>query len=379
MRVAHDIRLCSRCSDSIYEDVLVHLTTSILVQYYSVNKVLPKRMLIYREGISEGTFDNVVSQEIDSIRKGYRRFTNEVLGLESHCSCTAGCNLCCPLITFVACMLNTNIKIVPEFPENDGVCRDKYGKGVFNVPSGSCIDDVIVDEPPKNVYGEIHKERMKLNNPNSVTCFSEPGSNGFDFILVAHGSGLGTSKPVHYRVLLNENAVLKAGEKCTPLTREILENLTNLMSYQYSTATKAIRMVPVVYYGSRLAKMTIKYLNYLESQNELDRCEIDMSKLLVSEEKQGDGDSNRSQRRRFGGRRDNQDDGRYIYTRSGVSNWFKFLHHSIFIMILKNASPFQTTNDNNIPAYMKSSLLPYFGALAKDGLLKEPFSTHVSA
>jgi eukaryotic translation initiation factor 2C len=335
MRIAHDVRLCSRCNDSIYEDVLVYLTTSILAQYYSVNKVVPKRMLIYREGVSEGTFDHVAGHEIDSIRKGYHRFTTEVLGSESNCSCTAGCNLCCPLITFVACMLNTNIKIVPEFPQTDGVCRDKYGKGVFNVPSGSCIDDVIVDGPPANVYGEIHTQRMQLNNPNKITCFSEPGSNGFDFILVAHGSGLGTSKPVHYRVLLNENVVLKAGENCTPLTRETLENLTNQMSYQYSTATKAIRMVPVIYYGSRLATMTIKYLNYLESQSELDKLEIDMSRLLPPENRQGDGesngDSNRSQRRRFGVRRDNQDDARFIFTRKGVGILIELLFHFDFI------------------------------------------------
>jgi eukaryotic translation initiation factor 2C len=313
MRIAHDVRLCSRCSDNIYDDVLVDLTTSILAQYYSVNKHVPKRMIIYREGVSEGSFDNVVCLEIDSIRKGYNQFATEVLGSNHYCSCTAGCNLCCPLITFVACMLNTNIKIVPENPEVDGV----RGKGVFNVPSGSCIDDVIIDSPPENVYGEIDKDRMRLNNPNKVTCFSEPGSDGFDFILVAHGSGLGTSKPVHYRVLLNENAVLKANENCTPLTRDILEILTNQMSYQYSTASKAIRMVPVVYYGSRLAMMTNKYLHYLESHDELGKLEVEMSRLLGIEEQNGD--DNRSQRRRIGGRRENQDDARFIYTRRGVS------------------------------------------------------------
>ena len=38
------------------------------------------------------------------------------------------------------------------------------------------------------------------------------------------------------------------------------------MTFQYGTATKAIRSVPVVYYSSRLANMGMGYINYLRGR-----------------------------------------------------------------------------------------------------------------
>ena len=76
----------------------------------------------------------------------------------------------------------------------------------------------------------------------SYVCYSEPGGGtgggGFDFLLTSHGAGLGTSKPVHYRVILDENAVIAPAGGATPLTKRALEQATYEMSFQYSTATK---------------------------------------------------------------------------------------------------------------------------------------------
>ena len=76
----------------------------------------------------------------------------------------------------------------------------------------------------------------------------------------------GTSKPVYYRVLLNENAVWKPCSGTSPLTKDILQLITYHMTFQYGTATKAVRSVPVVYYSSRLANMGMGYINYLRGR-----------------------------------------------------------------------------------------------------------------
>ena len=48
----------------------------------------------------------------------------------------------------------------------------------------------------------------------------------------------GTSKTVHYRTILNENAVYSPSSRGTPLTKRKLEEMTYHMSFQYSTASK---------------------------------------------------------------------------------------------------------------------------------------------
>jgi hypothetical protein len=50
---------------------------------------------------------------------------------------------------------------------------------------------------------------------------------------------------VYYRVLLNDNH--------HDLVRETLQQITFTMSFQYTTATKAPRDIPVIRYSSRLA------------------------------------------------------------------------------------------------------------------------------
>jgi hypothetical protein len=73
----------------------------------------------------------------------------------------------------------------------------------------------------------------------------------------------GTSKPIYYRTLLNENAVWRVSSDTTPLTRDTLQKLTYHMSFQYTTATKSVRTVPVVYYSQRLANLVMGYINLI--------------------------------------------------------------------------------------------------------------------
>lgn len=60
--------------------------------------------------------------------------------------------------------------------------------------------------------------------------------------------------------LLNENAAVRlAGTQ--PLTPHLIKLITFHMSFQYGTATNAVRLVPVVYYSSRHASVVSGYLD----------------------------------------------------------------------------------------------------------------------
>ena len=252
MRLAQDVRVCSK-TETVDGTILISLVESLLMQYFLHNKFLPKRILVYRAGVSEGAFSRFRIDEIKSIKKGYKNFVRRGHNGVDECSnnCDSGCVHCCPAITFVACMTRNNVKIVPANP-SDGVGIGR-NKDKFNVHSGTVVDSVIVDAEE-----EQGSEGAKL--------YSEKGDGGYDFLLIAHGSGKGTSKPVHYRMIMNENAGHKrdGGSK---LSKELLEQATYEMSFQYSTATKAVRLVPVLYYSSRCAETVIKYLRCLKQEH----------------------------------------------------------------------------------------------------------------
>jgi len=78
-------------------------------------------------------------------------------------------------------------------------------------------------------------------------------------------------KPVYYRVVLNENAVWKPNAVCTSLTKEMLEICTYHQSYQYGTATKAVRAVPVVAYSMRIANLFMGFKDYLIARGGLQK------------------------------------------------------------------------------------------------------------
>ena len=68
---------------------------------------------------------------------------------------------------------------------------------------------------------------------------------------------------MYYRVILNENAVWRPNDKCSPLTKNKLQLCTYHQSFQYGTATKTVRAVPVVHYSHRVADQFMGYVNYL--------------------------------------------------------------------------------------------------------------------
>merc|ERR1712060_413141 len=70
----------------------------------------------------------------------------------------------------------------------------------------------------------------------------------------------------YYRVLLNENAVMSTeGMDSSALTKDNLQLATYYQSYQYGTATKAVRGIPLIYYSRRLAHRAMGYVNYLRA------------------------------------------------------------------------------------------------------------------
>jgi eukaryotic translation initiation factor 2C len=143
-------------------------------------------MVVYRDGGSDGSFDRIIDEEVHAVRQAISDLDQG--GNES-------ANVSAPRITFLIAQNNHNMRVVPT-KENDAIRN--------NVPSGTLVDE-----------------------------FSTSDSNDtFDFLLTPQGGLKGTSKPIYYRVLLNENAKRPADFDGSPLTKEKLPQLTYHMAFQ---------------------------------------------------------------------------------------------------------------------------------------------------
>ncbi|TFK75842.1 argonaute-like protein [Pluteus cervinus] len=119
------------------------------VERRSPNDLKPKRIIFYRDGVSEGQFQQVLDKELASLKEACRE-----LNIDAK-------------ITFVVVGKRHHIRFFPVNPKD----ADRSG----NCPAGTVID-------------------REITHPTE-----------FDFYLQSHGGLLGTSKPAHYSVLHDEN------------------------------------------------------------------------------------------------------------------------------------------------------------------------------
>ncbi|XP_059288312.1 protein argonaute 2 [Lycium ferocissimum] len=112
--------------------------------YAQLNSVKPNRIVVFRDGVSEGQFDMVLNEELVDLAKAI---------YDNHYR---------PAITLVVAQKRHQTRLFPE-------------SGPANIPPGTVVDTIIV-------------------HPSD-----------FDFYLCSHFGGLGTSKPTHYHVLWDEN------------------------------------------------------------------------------------------------------------------------------------------------------------------------------
>ncbi|GJZ77694.1 protein argonaute 7 [Tanacetum coccineum] len=131
----------------IIED-LSSMVEEILHDFVRELSKLPKRLIFFRDGVSETQFQKVLQEELQAIRDGCSRFT--------------GYN---PRITFVVVQKRHHTRLFRA----ETVVSDE------NIPPGTVVDSVITH--PKE----------------------------FDFYLCSHWGVKGTSRPTHYHVLRDEN------------------------------------------------------------------------------------------------------------------------------------------------------------------------------
>ncbi|WWC67950.1 uncharacterized protein I206_101869 [Kwoniella pini CBS 10737] len=151
----------------------------------------PQKILFFRDGVSEGQYDQCATIELDRIKQAFRELDTKYR----------------PKVTMIICAKRHQMRFFASNAKKD--TDQKTG----NLLAGTCVDS-----------GVTHPY-------------------AFDLYLQAHAGLQGTAKPTHYVVLSDEN----------DFSADQMQDLCNKLCYSYARCTKAVSLIPVVYYSDLIA------------------------------------------------------------------------------------------------------------------------------
>ncbi|KAG0342673.1 Eukaryotic translation initiation factor 2C [Podila horticola] len=186
-RYTASIRLQSARTDIIAD--FADMAVEHLKAFFQATNKKPQRILVYRDGLSEGEFPNLMKTEIASLRAGCQRLDPEYN----------------PAITFIIIQKRHHARFFPVNQQN----ADRSG----NCKAGTVVDTTIV-------------------HPIE-----------FNFYIQSHAGLIGTSRPTLYHVLQDDNR----------FSADELQTLTYNLCYLYARSTCSVSMVPAAYYAHIVA------------------------------------------------------------------------------------------------------------------------------
>lgn len=198
----------SRMRSQTHRQEIIHdlaaMAGEILEDFRGRLSELPKRIIFFRDGVSETQFYKVLEEELQAIKLACSRFPNYK-----------------PPITFAVVQKRHHTRLFP----NDTIPSTRNQSNDENVPPGTVVDTVITH--PKE----------------------------FDFYLCSHWGVKGTSRPTHYHVLWDENR----------FTSDEFQKLVYNLCYTFVRCTKPVSLVPPAYYAHLAAYRGRLYLERFDS------------------------------------------------------------------------------------------------------------------
>jgi eukaryotic translation initiation factor 2C len=205
-----DLRIQSGRQEMVAD--LEGLFKSRMNLWCSKQGVYPENILIYRDGVSEGQYNQVLDVELPALRKACKELypaTSTKKGI--------------PKITIVIVGKRHNTRFYSTKPED----ADRS----WNPQNGTVVDRGVTE------------------------------ARNWDFFLQAHTAIQGTARPAHYYVVYDE--IFRAQKVTTPFANpaDMLEDLTHNLCYLFGRATKAVSICPPAYYADLLCERARCYLS----------------------------------------------------------------------------------------------------------------------
>jgi eukaryotic translation initiation factor 2C len=185
---------------------LKDMAKELLLDFYrETNKTKPNRIIFYRDGVSEGQFEQIRLEEVAAIQQA-------CLLLEKDYR---------PGITFIVVQKRHHTRLFPTRPQ------DAIGKGK-NVPPGTTVD-------------------TKITHPFE-----------FDFYLCSHAAIQGTSRPCHFHVLWDDN----------DFTADDLQLLSYQLCHTFWRCNRSVSYPAPAYYAHRDAAHAKTLMQAQESSSD---------------------------------------------------------------------------------------------------------------
>lgn len=176
---------------------------------------LPKNILIYRDGVSEGQYQLLLDQELPLIRNACRQKYPADATKQGF-----------PKISIIVCGKRHHTRF---YPNTEGTA-DR---------SSNCEPGTVVDRGVTEV-------------------------SNWDFFLQSHACLQGTARSAHYYVILDEIFRFRKSSKVPQGPQnaaDALEELTHNMCHLFGRATKAVSLCPPAYYADLLCTRLRCYLS----------------------------------------------------------------------------------------------------------------------
>lgn len=188
----------------------------VLHTFKDRNGFLPGRLIMFRDGVSEGEFLTVQNEEVAQIK-------------EALAEMYTGTKFPMPKLIFLVVGKRHHFRFFPK----DNRSADRSGNG--NVQAGLLIDSVIRHP----VYDDFYLQ-------------SQPGLKG-------------TSRPSHYTVLVNEEGV----------KTQNLQELAYALCHCFSRATRSVKMPAPVYYADLVCRRARFHFDQTIGYEEIDERSSD--------------------------------------------------------------------------------------------------------
>ncbi|XP_024959437.1 protein argonaute 16 [Cynara cardunculus var. scolymus] len=170
------------------------IMSELLVEFYQTsNHRKPTQIIVFRDGVSESQFNQVLNIELDQMIKAYQHLGEVDV----------------PKFTVIVAQKNHHTKLF-------------QASGPENVPAGTVVDSNVVH--PRN----------------------------YDFYMCAQSGMIGTSRPAHYHVLLDEIG----------FSPDNLQNLILTLSYVYQRSSAATSIVAPISYAHLAAQQMGQFLKF---------------------------------------------------------------------------------------------------------------------
>ncbi|KAH9466454.1 hypothetical protein Pst134EA_000288 [Puccinia striiformis f. sp. tritici] len=157
----------------------------------------PRRMIIFRDGVSDGEFSQVLESEFKAAKDAVQKLS----GKADECK-----------ITFIVCVKNHRLRMSP-----DSRCQDRSG----NAPAGSVLDN-------------------RIGDPLL-----------FDFFAQTQAGLQGTSRPTRYVILKDESNS----------SADQLQAIIQIISSGFQRATRSVGLATPAYYADIVASRAKLWLN----------------------------------------------------------------------------------------------------------------------